>query len=189
MGMSSITYTLGNLSDGIFLLVPPVTQIDDNLISNNRAAGIHAATQTAGTQTTGALTILGNFIGTDNTGESIIDKNNVSLGNGSDGVFLDAITSGATIGGTVMGSGGTPVGAPNVISANHANGIDLLNSSAVSITGNMIGTDAKGTMSKVVKPDGTTLIFGNASDGISIKQSNPLDGGTTATIDSNVISG
>ena len=137
---ASTAYNLGNLSDGIFLYVPPATQIDHNLISNNRADGIHAVTQSSSSTAIGGLTIRGNYIGTNKTGESAAELNSptqlnpsVSLGNGSDGIFLDLITAGATIGGS------TPETC-NVVSGNRAEGIDLLDSSGIQILGNWVGT-------------------------------------------------
>ena len=199
-------FTVGNLSDGIFLLVPGNTTIGGtvgasisagNIISNNRAAGIHAATQANGSATTGTLVILGNYIGTNVTGESVSDSNNptVSLGNGSDGVFLDSINSGATIGETIAGPNGA-VALGNVISGNRADGIDLLNSSNVVIEGNLIGTNVTGDNQP--KTEGGD--FGNSSNGVFINQSDDVTiGGTVgATIGgtfggmigaSNIISG
>ncbi len=177
-GSPGIGYNLGNLSDGIFLFVPPDTQIQDNTISNNRAAGIHAAAQTsAGTGgTSGIVTIQGNRIGTDESGTKADDPSNptISLGNGSDGVFLDNIISGATIGGTASS-------ASNVISDNRANGIDLLDSNDVLVVRNMIGTDMTGMS--------TTTTFGNDSNGIYVNGSSDVTIGGTTGDEGNVISG
>src|SRR5262249_58821631 len=60
-GPNVTTYTLGNLSDGVFLLVPQATQIEDNLISGNRATGIRVAVQGGGAA--GDLTDGGNETG------------------------------------------------------------------------------------------------------------------------------
>ena len=62
------SYTLGNLSDGVFLFDPANTNILDNVISNNRGAGIHAATDvnqsSGGSPTTGSVQMItGNSIG------------------------------------------------------------------------------------------------------------------------------
>jgi streptogramin lyase len=174
---ANINYSLGNLADGIFLFVPPNTQIENNLISNNRSAGIHAATQSSGgaVAPSGTITIQTNLIGTDVTGEQDTDLTNrtVSLGNGSDGVFLDSITSGTTIGGTSSGAG-------NVISGNRANGINLLDSSNVVILENEIGTDISGSSANL----------GNDSNGIFINGSSDVTvGGTDGATDRNIISG
>ncbi len=123
------------------------------------------------------LTIIGNQIGTDLTGTANgLDPS--SYGNGSDGIFLDGIVSGVTIGGTTAGQG-------NLISGNHADGIDLLSSSGVLIEGNQIGTDATGTND----PRQANQDFGNASNGIFINQSNNITvGGAVRTL-GNLISG
>jgi parallel beta-helix repeat protein len=171
------SFNLGNLSDGIFLFVAPKTNIIGNTISNNRADGVHAATQinsaqgsTVGGTVTGALSILGNFIGTNHAGKAILDANsNPVSGNGSDGIFLDSIKLGATIGGTGAGQG-------NIISGNRADGIDLLQSNRVVVLGNQIGTDAN------------NKALGNASNGVFINESrlNTIGGPGSAR---NIISG
>ena len=186
-------YTLGNLSDGIFLFVPGTTTIggtsagSGNVISNNRAAGIHAATQANGGAATGTLTINGNFVGTDITGTSTTQttttpqgSSTVPLGNGSDGIFIDSINTGVTIGGVTTAS--SPFS--NVISGNRADGIDLLNSAYVLIAGNFVGVNANGT-SKFGDP---LLDFGNASNGIFVNESNHITIGGSVAGTGNVIS-
>ena len=105
-----------------------------NLISGNYLDGILVAT-TLGT----GNAIEGNLIGTDVTGEN-------NLGNGGNGVIIEA--SGVSLGGTVVGAG-------NVISGNSQYGVliesaDLyaLNIAANdnAVEGNLIGTDATGTL-------------------------------------------
>ncbi len=78
---AGIGFNLGNLSDGIFLFVPPTTTIRDNTISNNRAAGIHAAAQTNVNigGSSGTVTILHNKIGTDVTGLLASDPSNPTI--------------------------------------------------------------------------------------------------------------
>ncbi len=159
---------LGNLSDGIFLLDPGTTVIQNNTISNNRDNGIHAQ---VGNKTTSALTIIGNMIGTDQSGE-------VVAGNDSDGIFLDQIVSGVTIG----GAGAT---VSNVISGNHSDGIDLLDSKELLIEGNAIGTNALGNND----PTQTLGDFGNASDGIFLNQSDFITIGGAVAASGNLISG
>ena len=171
VGIGGTTYTLGNLSDGIFLYVPQPTTILDNLISNNRAAGIHAAAQ--GQTTTGSLQIAGNFIGTDATGTASsvsINGSTISLGNGSDGLFIDSIEQSVTIGGAALGG--------NVISGNRANGIDLLDASKVDVASNAIGTNFTGA-----------LKLGNSSNGIFLNGSSEISIGGTTSADANILSG
>jgi hypothetical protein len=93
-----------------------------NLISGNAGNGIDLQFATA-------ITIQANFIGTDRT-------LSWAVGNGGSGIFADADSSGAIIG------GGT--GAGNVLSGNQGAGVDLHGSSNV-VFGNFIGTEFTGT--------------------------------------------
>jgi parallel beta-helix repeat protein len=173
---------LGNLSDGIYLLNPGVTVIQNNTVSNNRGAGIHAAVTAGSSYTAPAnvLTIFENKIGTDTTG-LIINVGASNFGNGSDGIFLDGLPA-ATAG---------PVATiqANVISGNHANGINLLKSIAspvsghgVLIEGNFIGTNAQGNDNDQTNPK-NQLDFGNAGQGIFVNQSGSVTiGGTAGTV-------
>ncbi len=157
-GSPGQTYTLGNLSDGVFLFLPANTAINNNLISDNRAAGIHATRQSGSITSAATLTISQNYIGTDVSGTSVTDANDstVHIGNGSDGVFLDDI--GSSMSATSV--------TENVISGNRANGIDLLGSTFVSIIGNDIGTDKSGTLTGL--GNSSNGIFLNLSDGNQI---------------------
>jgi hypothetical protein len=187
---ATTSYSLGNLSDGVFLFVPQATDIVGNLISGNRADGIHAATQqqsggtTPGSTVTGALSIQGNYIGTDVSGTSTNQPNTtpaISLGNGSDGIFLDSLSGGVTIG----GSGSATVGglvfqqAANVISGNRANGIDVLDSSSIDVLKNFVGTDKAGTLTGL----------GNSSNGIFINggDDNTIGAPSTLNADGSLI--
>ncbi len=78
-------------------------------VGNVISANAHAGVSIAGTATTGVV-ILGNLIGTDETGTA-------ALGNGTFGVLVSG-TPGVTIGGTATGDG-------NIISANPTAGIGL----------------------------------------------------------------
>jgi hypothetical protein len=103
-----------------------------------------------------------NLIGTDVTGTA-------PLGNGGIGIAIGA--SGNTIGGTVAGAG-------NVISANQAGGLEIFTGSGNRVQGNLIGTDASGTVA-----------LGNF---IGVLVGNPVGGNTiggTASGAGNVISG
>jgi parallel beta-helix repeat protein len=148
--------SLGNLSDGIFLLNAVSTRIIDNVVSNNSGAGIHAVNQNPGGPS-GPILIQHNRIGIgldDPTAGAPI------RGNGADGVFFDGIVSNATIGGTARGT------TDNVISGNHANGINLFKSSGILIEGNEIGTNPQGNN------DPNQHDYGNAGSGIFLNQSN-----------------
>ncbi len=176
----------GNLSDGIFVLDSSGNTIQGNEVSANRGYGIHE-TGGVGSLSAPNLKIIGNFIGTNNDGTKVLDDQSNNFGNGADGVFLDSV-SGVIIGGT---SAVNPVLDRNVISGNHANGIDLLSSSIVLISNNRIGTDVNGN-STFGDP---TKDFGNAANGIFINQStatslaNGITIGGTTIPDRNFISG
>ncbi|QEH35408.1 hypothetical protein OJF2_39600 [Aquisphaera giovannonii] len=183
---------MGNLGDGIFLLGTSNVQVFGNLISANRAAGIHAATQTPGSENVAYLAVRGNRIGTDAAGGSISQtvavpgggggpgsSQVVNTGNGSDGLFLDGISGAMTVA-AAPGAGGTAasfVGVDgNIIAGNRANGIDLLQSSRIGIGGNWIGTNSI---------NGTGL--GNSANGIFINGSSDNEIGGAGG--SNVIAG
>ncbi len=160
----------GNLTDGIFVLTSVGDVIQGNLISNNRGYGIQADA-TAQAPTPINLSITRNFIGTNNDGTSAL-----GLGNEADGVFLDDVSQ-VTVGGT-SGQG-------NVISGNHADGVDVLSSSTILIAGNNIGTDAQGFS----LPGNAASDLGNSSDGIFINQSNQVTVGGITAGTGNTISG
>jgi hypothetical protein len=171
VGSGQTQTAMGNASDGIFLdtVAGSSTQplsVMGNDVAGNREDGIHAA-GSANVPT--YLSIVGNKVGTDATGT-------MSFGNGSDGIFLDTVSS-SSIGGTASGAG-------NVIAENGADGIDLLDSSeirdksgnlvpgsGVGIIGNMIGTGITGTER-----------LGNAGSGIYVNESSWVTiGGLTST--------
>jgi parallel beta-helix repeat protein len=168
--MDSRGTNAGNLSDGIFVLQATGNTISDNLISNNRGYGIHAESTSASSSID--LMITGNFIGTNGDGTSAVDARGAGLGNGADGVFLDAV-------------GGVTVGPGNVISGNDADGVDVLDSSAVLISGNEIGTSSQGSSNA----GEARLDLGNASDGIFINQSSSITVGGITNSARNIISG
>jgi hypothetical protein len=103
-----------------------------NVISGN-IDGIH--TEEQGTTYPADLTIQGNFIGVNATG-------NATLGNFQNGIFFvpqrDRGDNSITVGGTAAGAG-------NVISGNLNNGVLIVFSSVV-MQGNRIGTDLAGTL-------------------------------------------
>jgi len=141
-----------------------------NVISGN-SDGIH--TEEGGTSPVD-LTVQGNFIGVDATG-------NTALGNFLNGIFFspprDRSDSSLTIGGTAAGAG-------NVISGNAGDGVLIANSNLV-VQGNRIGTNLAGTLN-----------LGNGNHGVEATRGGsppfPLVqftiGGTTAAA-RNIISG
>jgi hypothetical protein len=126
-----------------------------NVISGNTSEGLYLAA--------GGVVVQGNYVGTDASGAA-------PLGNGV-GVTIAAGSN------TVLG--GTTPGARNVISANTADGVDILAGSTASVlAGNYIGTDATGAAP-----------VGNGSRGVVVSgsSSNVIGGRTPAA--RNVISG
>jgi CSLREA domain-containing protein len=126
-----------------------------NVISGNGEEGVNIF---GGTDND----VLGNYIGTDATGA-------LGLANALAGIFLDSGADSSDIGGSNPGEG-------NVISGNDANGV-LIASTLNSMQGNLIGTDASGTLS-----------IGNALNGLVITGTGNTIGGATAG-SRNVISG
>ncbi len=110
---------------------------DCNLISGNNVYGVFVRSSDT--------TILGNFIGTDVSG-------NLDLGNSLSGINSD---SDAGVIGTVIGNG-TPAGR-NVVSGNNGAGINLPRVSSSVVQGNYIGTNSAGNSD-----------LGNGQYGISI---------------------
>ncbi|MFB2968826.1 DUF4347 domain-containing protein, partial [Aerosakkonema sp. BLCC-F183] len=129
-----------------------------NLISGNTGAGAGMGIWIAASTATGNQ-ILGNLIGTDVTGTSI-------LGNNGNGVRTDASN-------TIIG--GTTAGARNIISGNNY-GV-AINAGNNQVQGNYIGTDINGNVD-----------LGNTFSGIIIYSLNNTIGGTTAAA-RNIISG
>src|SRR5262249_26374053 len=99
--------------------------------------------------------VLGNFIGTDQSGTA-------KLGNGNDGVM---IITGAISNNTI---GGTATGARNLISGNSGNGdeIKVAGTSGNVVLGNFIGTDQSGTAKLGNTNDGVKIAFAASSNTI-----------------------
>ena len=155
-----------NSNYGIFIDGVPANTIGGasaaarNVISDNDAAGIDVSNSTSDL-------VSGNYVGTDVTGTQ-------AQGNGQSfyagGIVFDNSPF-ATVGGSTSGAG-------NLVSGNNGVGIyfDTSSSNAV-VQGNLIGTDATGTVA-----------LGNTGYGLEITASNFTVGGTTAAA-RNVISG
>ncbi|MAE63926.1 MAG: hypothetical protein CMJ18_06600, partial [Phycisphaeraceae bacterium] len=160
---------MGNTDDGVSvsggadnIVIGGTTSAQRNVISSNVGHGILIS----GTTTT-AVTVSGNYIGTDATGTS-------DRGNGKQGVQISD-SPGNTIGGTASGAG-------NVISGNAWSGVSIQLDGADSnlVQGNLIGTNFTGTAA-----------IGNDNYGVDIFNGGPDDntiGGTTASA-RNIISG
>jgi hypothetical protein len=159
------TLAVGNSSRGVNVqtgtgtLIGGTTVAARNIISGNtNASGVD--TFASGS----ALTVQGNFIGTDVTGT-------VALPNtGGDGIDIN--TNNNVIGGSTT-TPGTPPG--NLISANGINGVKVAGGSSSLIQGNLIGTDVTGTQPLGNHGTGITITDngGNGSIGNTI-------GGTSA---------
>ena len=157
---------IGNLVRGIVVILSSNTTIggsapgEGNLVSASGQAGIEIV------GSTGSL-ISGNLVGLAANGMTV-------LGNQRDGIVLRNGSSGNTVGGVTQGSG-------NVISGNSFSGIFVGTgpspSSANVIAGNLIGTDATGT-----------LPIGNHLFGVWIQEQSANAIGGTAPQASNVIS-
>ena len=131
-----------------------------NVISGNANAGVYLDTEAGDT-------VAGNLIGTNAAGTA-------ALANGTDGITLSG-GSGTTIGGSAAGE-------RNVISGNGNYGVAVhLTTSATTIQGNFVGTNAAGT---------AAVANGSAGGGglILAGSANTKVGGTTAP-ERNVISG
>ncbi len=163
---SSGTSALGN-STGIFMTasgntVGGTVSGSRNVISGNTGAGV--ALVTNGTVPSNNV-ILGNYIGTDISGASLVPN--------STGVVLSGGANGNLIGGSVSGAG-------NVISGNDNAGISISGSMTTgnAIQGNRIGTDVAGT---------SAIRNGLAGVSLDGDASNTIGG--TASGSRNVISG
>ena len=140
-----------------------------NVISGNTSDGVEMfglGRADGGLGTFGNL-VAGNDIGTDWSGS-------FAIANGNDGVFITTYAFGNTI-------GGTAAGAANVISGNKHDGVEITGtgSSTNLVAGNLIGTNAAGTVA-----------IANANAGVEIDQlaTGNIIGGTTVGT-SNLISG
>ena len=100
---------------------------ESNLISNNRNHGI-------GVDSSTGTSIRGNTIG-------LAIDGSTAMGNDQQGISVSDGSSSVTIGGTTPDSG-------NLISANAASGIAILEASDVVILGNRIGTDTTGLLGR-----------------------------------------
>jgi hypothetical protein len=127
------TADLGNGGDGVVFAIDNNTigglaLADRNVISGNDSSGIRFITAP-----TNNNFILGNYIGTNATGTA-------AIGNTSHGINIVSAPSN-TIGGAAIGAG-------NLISGNGGDGISISDpsSSGNIVQGNLIGTDAGGTL-------------------------------------------
>jgi titin len=186
------TAALGNTGGGILLSggqnnqIGGTTAAERNVISGNGGAGVVLSNFFSAA--TGNV-VQGNYIGTDVTGA-------VAPGNSGDGVRIQGVATGNTVGGTAAGAG-------NVISGNTGDGVEITGAGATGnvVVGNFIGTDVSGAAdlgnaghgvlvsggaddNRIgTNADGTddaaerNVISGNAGDGIRV-----IDAGTNNTV-------
>ena len=107
-----------------------------NVISGNRADGIHVAF------VSGGVSIIGNFIGTNAAGTA-------GVGNGRHGVYANTSA--------LVSIGDAAEGIGNVISANAGDGINVNAVSTLTVNRNKIGTNAAGTAALANAGDGINL--------------------------------
>ena len=126
-----------------------VAPADRDVVSANTLAEVYLLG-------TGAIanTVAGDFVGTNLAGTA-----SLSNPGGGDGVAIDFGASGNTV-------GGTTAGARNVLSGNGASGVRIdggtfsdLSTGNETVQGNLIGTDASGTVD-----------IGNGADGVAISR-------------------
>jgi hypothetical protein len=163
------TSALGNTTFGINIQgnsggnsIGGTNPADRNLISGNGNTGLRI--------TTGSNIVLGNYIGTDVSG-------NIDLGNGNQGLRIDN-ASGNKVGGTGAGEG-------NIISGNSDVAVRLTSAANNTVTGNRIGTNAAGTGS-LGNDAGGVHVFGGAGNVIS-SNSISFNGGLGIDLDVDTI--
>ncbi len=165
LGIDADGITLGpNADDGILVQGTPGVTIAFNLISGNKANGVHISSGATG------AAIFGNLIGTDVFGAN-------PKANGLAGVFIDN-TSGSQI-------GGTSSSARNVISGNTEDGILISGSSATgnTVAGNFIGTTSNGAAALANKVDGVLVEGpGNTIGGTASGSRNVISGNGSAGV-------
>jgi hypothetical protein len=161
------SFAVANQGNGVYIawsssnnIIGGTSAAARNIISGNAANGvIVSAPSTSGN------VVEGNFIG--------LSAGGALLGNTGDGVRVEYLASGNTI-------GGTDAGAANVISGNGSKGVELTGGDSGNVVeGDLIGTDPTGKVAE-----------GNQAGGVSIngQASNNTIGGTTVA-SRNLISG
>jgi CSLREA domain-containing protein len=128
-----------------------------NVISGNSGAGIYITGDHSRTNR-----IVGNFIGTDDTGVK-------KLANGVQGIYVDHAPLNVV--------GGSTAGERNVISGNASDGVHISNSPNTNVLGNYIGVDVTGKAA-----------LGNGGAGVDLDSSNKCVVGGAGAAARNVIS-
>jgi len=156
---------------GIYLIDAPSTSIGGssagagNVLSGNTIDGVFASENFGTGQGSDNSVFQGNLIGTNAAGT-------LPVGNGSRGLDIE--------GGANLVIGGTSSGAGNVISGNGSDGIGVFSpATGAQIEGNLIGTDATGTISMANAGNGVTIFAtGNTIGGTAAGAGNVISGNT-----------
>jgi hypothetical protein len=170
------THALANGVDGVLVTGGASNNlIANSFISGNTANGVRIS----GAGTTNNQ-VVGNQIGTGNTPDS-------PLGNGNDGVLIEAGASLNTVGST----GGANNGNANIISGNMNNGVHLggAGTSQNIVEGNYIGTDGIGTGRLAVANAANGVLIDGGASRNTIGGAFPVDSSGNVTGPNNVISG
>jgi len=162
LGLDGVTARANTLS-GIFLtnsannLLGNLSNAPANYLSGNTQNGVHIGGITA----TNNL-IVGNVIG--------LDRASADKGNSQNGVLLVS-APGNTIGGTTSA-------AQNILSGNNSDGLEINGTTASNnvVRGNLIGTDATGTLDRFNSADGILITgaSGNLIGGIAAGAGNRI---------------
>ncbi len=156
------TVDLGNAGDGIKAgnIGGASAIIKDNVISGNGLSGVDFDSSTG---TFSGLTVEGNFIGTDLTG-------NLDLGNDNRGLRISGYNS--------SNIGGTSNNLRNIISGNGKDGIELRFNENANVQGNFIGLKSDGTTP--LTNDRNAILLSNLSEGTTIGGGTPVIGSCDA---------
>ncbi len=161
---ASGTADLGNGSDGVWIgggaagnSVGGDTAEERNVISGNDRNGVAIS----GSPTNN---VSGNYIGTDASGTA-------ALSNTVDGVWVGSGADGNVVGGNMAGEG-------NLISGNGDEGINLDEAFGTTVRGNLIGTDASGTVA--LGNDDFGIYIGRGAQGNIVGGSAPGQGNVIA---------
>jgi len=131
-------------------IIGGTTAADRNIVSDQRHVGIEFVGNISNNKA------IGNYIGTDITGE-------VSIGNGFSGVGYFLVTNPNPFGGGAVGEG-------NLISGNKAEGVYFIGSSNQSVQGNRIGISASGN--PLGNQTNGIRLFSNANNNNTIGSNN-----------------
>ena len=166
------TATAGNSSDGVFInnagknTVGGITSGSGNVISGNLLNGIELRADPGNPGNSVGNQVIGNDIGTNDKGTATTVTTSSGsgpvttvLGNLEDGILVEGVPQ-LTIGKPLAGGPGPINLGGNLISGNHAQGIQIVGLGAAQITiqANFIGTDVTGTLALANSKDGIFIV-------------------------------